>query len=704
MKWKPAKYVRIWLAAGVLALVSFLEFLPRFLPSFDVVQRLEWMTYDWRVRQSFKYPGPIATNLGVIYIDDDSLSLVNRGLAFNWPWPRQLHGRLINRLKQQPPIAIGFDVLFHELQSSNAETDVQFTGGRRMGSDAYFAMQMKEAGNVALAAFGETYDGIWRAIMPAEIFRTNAWAVGHTVSEKDSDGVLRRARAYRDDRQYGRLWHLGILLAARQLGLDLSKAKIEPDRILLQGTNGVERIIPTDRDGFFYINWALTWNDKRIAKASFEEAAGFLKTQDGTAVAGPDWKDKLVFVGSIGSGNNISDVGTTPLSRDTYLVSKHWNVANSVLTDQFIRAAPVPLEFLLIVLMGSFAAFVTWRFRAPWPFVFVGATALAYVGAALSLFIQDRYWLPIILPVLGGLIFTHVVLVTYQVLFEQKEKRHVKQVFAKVVSPDVVNELLEAERLNLGGTRKKITVMFSDVRGFTEMTDQNQERAQTQARENGLSGADAEAYYDQQASETLSTVNDYLAAIADQVKRHHGTLDKYIGDCVMAFWGAPVSNDRHALDCVRAAMDAQWAMYELNKRRAEENKQREKDNVTRAASGQVPLPSLPLLTLGTGINTGYAIAGLMGSEDHILNYTVFGRDVNLAARLETVSGRGRIIIGEATYLELLRHDPELASRCVALPPVTVKGIRTPVNIYEVPWKQAGQKATDMMIRTELAVK
>jgi adenylate cyclase len=262
----------------------------------------------------------------------------------------------------------------------------------------------------------------------------------------------------------------------------------------------------------------------------------------------------------------------------------------------------------------------------------------------------------------------------------------VKAVFSKIVSPNVVNELLNVEKLSLGGARRNITVFFADVRGFTEMTDLMQARAEEYVRETGLTGDAAEAYFDEQARQTLATVNTYLSTIADKVKEHYGTLDKYIGDCVMAFWGAPTPNEKHALCCVRAAIDAQRGMHALNQERTAENKRREVENVTRIAAGQRPLDMLPLLSLGSGINTGTVIVGLMGSDAHILNYTVFGRDVNVASRLEGVSGRGRIIIGETTFRDIQRDDLQLAATCVELPAVTVKGIKNAVKIYEVPWK------------------
>jgi len=235
-----------------------------------------------------------------------------------------------------------------------------------------------------------------------------------------------------------------------------------------------------------------------------------------------------------------------------------------------------------------------------------------------------------------------------------------------------------------------VTIFFADVRGFTELTDVSQERAAEYIRRHGLSGEAAEACYAEQARETLATVNLYLALVADRVKQHDGTLDKYIGDCVMAFWGAPTPNPRHARAAVRAAIDAQRAVAELNRRRAAENDRLARENLERAAAGQPPRPLLALLQLGTGINTGIVTVGLMGSDQHLFNYTVFGREVNLASRLESVSGHGRIVISETTYQHLLRDDPELARTCRALPPVTVKGIRAAVALYEVPWHAPGE--------------
>jgi len=218
------------------------------------------------------------------------------------------------------------------------------------------------------------------------------------------------------------------------------------------------------------------------------------------------------------------------------------------------------------------------------------------------------------------------------------------------------------------------------------MTDETQERITEFVLSHQLDADAAEACFDESAHETLNTVNLYLAVVADAVKKHGGTLDKYIGDCVMAFWGAPTPNEKHALACVRAAIDTQRAVHELNQKRLAQNPAREAENPARLAAGLPPLTRLTALQLGTGINTGLVAVGLMGSDAHILNYTVFGREVNVASRLESVSGSGRVIISDTTYRQLLRDDPALAATCIEMFPVTVKGIRAAVRVYEVPWQ------------------
>jgi class 3 adenylate cyclase len=741
VKFKLFKRAPVILAIFVLAFVCGVRLL-----RLDFFDRLERMTYDLRARAALHFPAPAATNLAFVSMEDSSIAAIRHGLLgqpYGLYWPRHVYGRLVEELSAQGAEDIAFDVLFGELRPDHAP--VQMADGSTIESDDFFALQMGRAGNVISAFTTE--------VTPPDLFTTNCFALGDISTEKDSDGVLRRIKSFnlkwhpafksaarqfginlenariepdkillpqpddkdipvaldrdgnfdltdfvgdkipkgwkRRDKPFERVWDLGIVMAAQDLKLDLDHADVDLPRgkIVLHGANGVERTIPVDAKGYFYINWQLTATNASIVRAPIEDV---LK-QDKLRLLGQtnglrdDFRGRLVVVGSAAQGNDLTDRGATPLEKDTLLVSKYWNVANSVITGQFIRRSSLPMEFALMIFLGALTAFLTWQMRA---FVASGAVLLlllAYVAAGFYAFVEFHYWFPLVFP-LGAMLAEHLSLVTYRVVFEQREQRRVRSVFSKIVSPDVMNELLGAEKLSLGGTRREVTIFFADVRGFTTLTDEMHQRVADFIREHQLETDVAETCIEESAQETLETVNLYLATVADAVKKHGGTLDKYIGDCVMAFWGAPTPNERHASDCVRAAIDAQRASHDLNEKRSAQNNARETENRARLSAGMPPKPPLRALQLGTGINTGLATVGLMGSDAHILNYTVFGREVNLASRLESVSGSGRIIISDTTYNHLLREDPALASTCLEMFPVTVRGIRDAVRIYEVPWQ------------------
>ena len=753
VKLKPIKRIPVLIAGSIILLVGlaqwwrfdFLEGLERM--TYDVRAR-QALKYAPAVATNLGFV--YMDDASVAFVRTNKVLGWNAGLY----WPRHVYGRVVEELVAQGARAVAFDLIFAELRPFDSM--VRMADQSLMESDDFFALQMRRAGNVILAmpkdltppllfltnalALGDIsthkdyFDGKLRRAQAFRVCRKWHFAFRQLAADPEfgvdldqarvesgqvvlprrgaddiklpldregnfdlaafggenlPPGVLRKAKPFTEER----LWHMGIVLAAQELKLDLAKAEVdlEHGRITLRGAGGVERSIPVDADGYFYIDWCLPPNHPQLT----QEAIQGVLWQDRLRLDGRTnelktlWNGKLVVVGSSATGNDLTDRGATPLKPDTLLVSQHWNVANSILTGRFIHRAPLAVELALIALLGVVAALLTWKLRVLVASGLVALLVVAYVVFGFGLYVQTRYWLPLVLPVGGALLMTHVCLVTWRVVFEQAERRRVKSIFSKIVSPKIVEELLAAETLPLGGARREITVFFADVRGFTEFTDTSQERVAELVRSHNLAGAAAEACFDEQARETLDTVNLYLGMIADTVIKQDGTLDKFIGDCVMAFWGAPTPNPKHALGCVRAAIEAQRAVYQLNQQRSAENKKRELENQARVFASQPPIPMLPILLLGSGINTGMATVGLMGSAAEMQNYTVFGREVNLASRLESASGRGRIFIGQTTYEHLLRDDPALAATCVELPPRDLKGFRAAVKAYEVPWRPPG---------------
>ena len=339
MKLKPFKRAPVILAVLVLAFVCGVRLL-----RLDFFERLERMTYDLRIRTAQKFPAPAATNLAFISMEDSSITAVKNGKLgyhFGLYWPRQVYGRLVEELSAQGAKTVAFDVLFGELRRDHPP--VQMADGSLIESDDFLALQMHRAGNVILAVEPD--------LVPPDLFLTNAFALGDISTEKDSDGVLRRVKAFRWVRRWHplieaaaqknglslsdiviekdriilpleagqtleipldgngemdiksrkalagqptkarpftdeRVWHMGIVLAAQELKLDLDHADVDlpHGRITLRGANHVERTIPVDADGYFYIDWRLTKDDPHLTRAPIES----LLLQDQPAPARPD--------------------------------------------------------------------------------------------------------------------------------------------------------------------------------------------------------------------------------------------------------------------------------------------------------------------------------------------------------------------------------------------------------------------------------
>ena len=386
VKLKGLKLAPVLVAAGIVAVVCAVQILLSAHPQgwLQFFDRLEQITYDWRARQALKFSPPVATNLGFVEITDTSIERISHKLVNNSSyglyWPRHVYGRVARELKTQGAEVIGFDVLFSELRPDHSP--LLFVGQPEpVDSDVYFAQLVRQAGNIVLAAEQDS--------VPPLLFRTNACSLGDITAEKDLDGVLRRARAFRTYRKWHRafqqiandpengidlrnaviergrivlprpegepivfridaegrfdladfvgpnippgmephpkafteerVWHMGIVLAAQELKLDLDKAVVQLDRgrIVLRGPAGVERTIPVDSDGYFYINWCLTEKDQRLTHSFFDHVI----EQDNLHATGatnglPDewkWKGKLAIVGSGATGNDLTDRGATPL-------------------------------------------------------------------------------------------------------------------------------------------------------------------------------------------------------------------------------------------------------------------------------------------------------------------------------------------------------------------------------------------------------
>jgi CHASE2 domain-containing sensor protein len=368
------------------------------------MERLELRTYDWRVRLAAGLAAPSRTPLAMVLIDDHSLKLAQLQAGVDWPWPRRLHGQLLKALTSRGAATVAFDILFDQLRPTAPVTELPGEVPSPTQSDDAFALQLRQAGNCVLATFGESVNGAWQAIAPADLFRTNAAALGHVTIESDADGVRRRVKAWRDDPQHGRIWHLGIVLAARHLGIDLSRAQIEPRRVIFQDQQGDKRVIPIDREGCLLIDWSLPWEGAGLLRASAAEVLGLTSPRQ----PGAAWAGRLVVIGSTASGQGMADVGVTPLGRTTQLVCTHLNVADSIIACRSVRATPAWLQRLTVGCLGLISAWLAWHLSGCRSLLAALALTGFYLGMSLVFFVCWRIWLPVILPLGGGVLATHL--------------------------------------------------------------------------------------------------------------------------------------------------------------------------------------------------------------------------------------------------------------------------------------------------------
>jgi adenylate cyclase len=348
------------------------------------------------------------------------------------------------------------------------------------------------------------------------------------------------------------------------------------------------------------------------------------------------FKDKLVLIGPTATG--IGDMPVTPFQQMAFPgVEVHANFIDNLLSNRFLRRGLrenlIDIAFILLFSLGAGILFsVITPVRAT---IFLLVVLAGFHGLAYYLFATYRIWIADFLPS-AALGLNYAGIISYRFFFEEREKRKMRGAFSQYVPPGLINQImLRPELLRLGGEEKELTALFSDIRGFTAMSE-------------GLS-----------PTALVDVLNEYLSEMTDVIFKHWGTLDKYIGDAIMAFWGAPYPQDDHALRACRAALEMQQALIRLQDRWQQEGR--------------------PHIEIGVGINTGAMVVGNMGSKTRF-NFTIMGDNVNLASRLEGTNKEfgTRLIISDSTC-QAVRH--ELLVRELDL--IRVKGKVKPVKIFQL---------------------
>ena len=640
----------------------------------DLLDRLELTTYDWRMRLAAD-PTSVNKDIVLLEINDLSIRELQNGYRMRWPWPRVAIGLAIDFLHRGGAKVIAVDVSFTEhdqvLKYSFDDPNDEWSGRQ---SDGALASWVKEAGNVVMLA-----DAVYEGVADAKVRDVNAsnWsgspyrsgsiaeprplvlapyqeladasaALGHNFLTTDDDGPARRISPFivSDGKE---LPSLGVAAALRSANVAPSDVSVD-GHFLRLGTVRVPLVRRRINDGdqwSMLINYrapALVRNEKgemRSPYPSYEFREIFAAEQEIQKQLKPRldpsvFKNKVVFIGLTASG--LLDVFRTPMSTAGSGVipgiQLHASITDSILAGRFIRPASAGSRVASVAVtalaIGLLAAFL--------PFSAAAGASLAILGGwtlfAIAAF-KGGQWLNLVQPVAAGglaLFFG----TAYRYFIEGREKRKVAKLFGRYVSRDVYAQLMShPERAELGGARRDMTVLFSDIRGFTSVTERG----------------DPEALVGQ--------LNEYFSRMVEIVFRNKGTVDKFVGDMVMALFSAPLDDPGHAENGVRTAIEMVRELGELNR--------------AWAARGMTQLD------IGIGVNSGEMIAGNIGSSS-IMSYTVIGDNVNLGARLESLNKeyKCRIIISDATRTRLTgQYDLR------PLGGVVVKGKSKAVEIFEV---------------------
>ena len=340
-------------------------------------------------------------------------------------------------------------------------------------------------------------------------------------------------------------------------------------------------------------------------------------------------KDKILMVGAFAAGV-AEDEKPTPLGI-MYGIEMHANALNTILMDNFIHQAPTWVDLVILGGLIIVIALISSRLPAIAGFFITLIAAGVYFFIVNYAFDSRAYLINYSTPAMAS-IFTFILVVVYRVFTEERDKRQIRETFGKYLSPKVVEELA-TNPPELGGVDKELTVFFSDIRGFTTLSE------------------------NMTPQELVNHLNVYLTAMTDLTIDYRGTLDKYIGDAVMCFWGAPLPLQNHAELACKCALKQMQVLEELNK----------------------GWPEAKHIKIGIGINSGIMTVGNMGSKQR-MNYTLMGDNVNLCSRLEATNkeyGTG-IIISEFTYAQV--KDKFIVRE---LDNIRVKGKNKPVLIYEL---------------------
>lgn len=597
----------------------------------SLVKSWELKTYDLRMSIAQK-SRPRPQNVVMFYVDENSLRHME-AQGIHWPWPRELEASVLDFCKRGGAKAVLFDIFFSEDSVYGVDDDNSFAEAIQENGHAYFVVfASKEEGttddrdNIIFEKSKIPFDGkLPNFVTPLKSLKSKpigpitktATGFGNVQAVPDKDGIYRR---------------ISLLNFIDTKIIPSVSLKIASDVKNIQSAswpkenkfNFGNTQVPLDDNGEMFINYYGgndTFPTYPLAKILVANAA--ISANQKPDIEPSVVKDKVVIIGVAAPG--LYDLKPTPLSNVYAAPEIHATIIENLLTSDFITPVSMALTIAITIAFGLLVALgLTWA-SASWTIAAVAIGAVAIITVSGQILFFNGVWLQII-PPLGASIISSFAMIVRNYMTEGRKKRAIKHAFGQYLSPEVVSEIArDPDSLALGGAEKKVTLFFSDIKDFTTISEKTKPQ------------------------DLVLELNKYFSKTTKIIQRHGGTLDKYIGDAIMAFWGAPLSIEDHAARAVISALEIQNELIANSK-----------------------------LTTRIGIHTGLAVVGNIGSDIRF-NYTAIGDTVNLASRLEGLNKKfGTLIIISAATYNSARNNIEARK----IGKVGVKGRAEPIEIYE----------------------
>jgi adenylate cyclase len=609
----------------------------------------EWLengAFDARARGTAR-PGKADSRIVIIDIDNASFDELQDKLG-RWPWPRQVWTEIVRYVSKGQPSAIAFDAAFTGEQKDAPTMDDEFArvlqrsgktvlGFSFLSSEEQIARQDISAFAAQGTRLGSQLEsGKWTVNLPLEKLARASAGLGLINSTPDEGGLIRREPVYFLYR--GRAFPT---LAAKTVEVSTPENK---EGWVLQknwlGTRSLARggkSIPVDDEGRVLMFWRgkslETYERVPLWKMICSIYPDQCPHVDRRYPA-EYFRGRIVLVGASAAGSY--EPRPTPMDPQPPGFIAHATLIDNLLNGEAMRETPTWLAVVLILLMAAFGGIVQWKqssFRMG--VLLVTSALIIFFAGNVALFGANHFVLPLIVPCIT-LALSYSGASTARYVTTGRELRQTRGVLERYVAPQLVKYVMaNIEQMNLNGDKRELTILMSDVRNFTTMTEKTE------------------------PMELIALLDDYLAAMTEIIFKYNGIVDKFIGDGILAYWGAFTPDHNHAKEAAQAALEMIEKVKELNARWA--------------TQGKGPI------AIGIGVNTGYVIFGNIGRGKKI-EFTVIGDAVNLAARLESLNKEFHtsIIVSEATCNRL---GDEAQVR--ALGGVKVKGKTVETTVYEL---------------------